>query len=87
MAIGPSTVWNFTVWTYPGPALALIWAVAALALVGRRAARPPMPLRLAAGAAALLIAIAGTLLVVLPAVRPADVPIASALVRAGKGAR
>ncbi len=83
LVIGPSTVWNFTVWTFPGPALALIWAVAALALVGRRAARraarPSTPLALAAGAAALVVAIAGTLLVVLPAVRPADVPVASAL--------
>ncbi len=81
LVIGPSTVWNFTVWTFPGPALALIWAVAALALVGRRAARraarPSTPLALAAGAAALVVAIAGTLLVVLPAVRPADVPAAA----------
>ena len=78
LAVGPSTVWNFTVWTFPGPALVLIWAVAALAVVGRRAARPPIPVALAAGAAALVVAIAGTLLVVLPAVRPADVPPAAA---------
>jgi len=79
LVIGPSTVWNFTVWTYPGPALALIWAVGALAIVGRRAARPSTPLALATAAAALAVAIAGTLLVVLPAVRPAAVPVASAL--------
>lgn len=79
LVIGPSTVWNFTVWTYPGPALVFIWAVAALAVVGRRAARPAIPVALAAGAAALVVAIAGTLLVVLPAVRPADVPVVSAL--------
>ena len=79
LVIGPSTVWNFTVWTYPGPALALIWAVGVLAMVGRRAARPPIPLALATAAAALVVAIAGTLLVVLPAVRPAAVPVASAL--------
>ena len=36
--IGPSTVWNFTIWAYPGPALALFWAVGALAVVGRGAA-------------------------------------------------
>ncbi len=79
LIIGPLTVWNFTIWTYPGPALALIWAVGALSLVGRRAARPSTPLALAAGAAALLVVIAGTLLIVLPSVRPADVPVASAL--------
>ncbi len=78
LVIGPSTVWNFTIWTYPGPALALIWAVAVVALVGRRAARPAGRLAAATAAAALVIALAGTLLVVLPAVRPADVPAASA---------
>lgn len=78
LVIGPSTVWNFTIWAYPGPALVLIWAVAALAVLGRRAARPSTPVALAAGAAALVIAIAGTMLVVLPAVRLADAPGAAA---------
>jgi len=78
LVIGPSTVWNFTIWTYPGPALALIWAVGALSLVGRRAGRPAARVALAVGIAALVVAIVGTLLVVLPAVRPADPPAAAA---------
>ena len=82
LVIGPSTVWNFTVWTFPGPALALIWLVAALALAARRAAgraaRPSTTLALGAGAGALIVALAGTLLVVLPSVRPADVSAAAA---------
>lgn len=78
LVIGPSTVWNFTIWAYPGPALALIWAAAVLGLVGRRTARPSAGVALAVGVAALVVAIAGTLLVVFPAVRPADAPAAAA---------
>ncbi len=77
LVVGPSTVWNFTIWAYPGPALALIWAVGALALVGRRTARPSGLLAAVTAAAALAIALAGTLLVVVPAVRPADAPVAA----------
>ena len=78
LVIGPSTVWNFTIWTYPGPALALIWAVAVVALVGPRTARPSGLLAAVTAAAALVIAIAGTLFVVLPAVQPVDAPAAAA---------
>lgn len=74
LVIGPSTVWNFTVWTFPGPALALIWAVGALSLVGRRASRSSTRAALTAGAMALTVALVGTVFVVLPGVQPADPP-------------
>ena len=78
LVVGPSTVWNFTIWAYPGPALALFWGVAVLAMIGRRAARPSGSVALATAAAALAIALAGTLLVVVPAVRSTDASDASA---------
>ena len=72
LVVGPSTVWNFTIWAYPGPALALFWVVAVLAMIARRAARPSASLARAIAVAALVIALAGTLLVVVPAVRSTD---------------
>jgi nitrous oxidase accessory protein len=70
--VGPSTVWNFTVWNFPGMALILIWVVALAATVARRAPQVDRRTGLLAGAAALLIAGAGTIAVVLPAVAPDD---------------
>ncbi len=72
LVVGPSTVWNFTVWTYPGPALGLFWVAAVLALVARRATLPPTRVRLAVSAAILVVAALGTVLLVIPAVRPPD---------------
>lgn len=76
LVIGPSTIWNFTIWTYPGPALALVWASVVLAAVARRAARPSLRAGLAAAGVAAVLAIAGTAFVVVPSVRPADGPTA-----------
>jgi nitrous oxidase accessory protein len=64
--VGPSSVWNFTVWNVPGNALWLIWSVAIIATVlrwGRPASRRTS---MVAGVAALLIAAVGTLWVVMP---------------------
>jgi len=73
LVVGPSTVWNFTIWTYPGPALGLLWVAGALALVARRAATmPPIRVRVAVGGMVLAVATLGTLLFVIPAVRPPD---------------
>lgn len=61
LAIGPSTVWNFTIWTYPGPALAILVAVALAAGLARRAPLPPTRIRVAVAAAtltALVVAVA-----------------------------
>lgn len=70
--VGPSTVWNFTVWTYPGPALGLFWVVAVIALVARRASMPAIRVRLVVTTAILVVAALGTILLVIPAVRPPD---------------
>jgi nitrous oxidase accessory protein len=70
--VGPSTVWNFTVWNLPGNALWLMWGVAIIATVlrwGRPASRRTT---IVAGVAALLIAAAGTLWVVMPSVGSYD---------------
>lgn len=71
LVVGPSTVWNFTVWTYPGPALVLIWIVAVLAFAVRRLApADPRPDRVSLGAAGVgaAVALIGTLVWVIPAV-------------------
>lgn len=70
LVVGPSTVWNFTVWTYPGVGLVLFWVVGLVALVARRGARPPVPTRIGLAVAGLIIAIAGTIALVIPAVTP-----------------
>ncbi len=70
--VGPSTVWNFTVWTYPGPALGLFWVVAVLALIARRATLPAIRARLIVSTTVLVVAALGTVLIVVPAVRPPE---------------
>lgn len=74
LVVGPSSVWNFTIWTYPGPALAAIWLMGGLAWLGRRAERPSMTAAGLAGVGALALAVAGTLAVVVPAVRSTGAP-------------
>ncbi len=64
--VGPSQVWNFTVWTYPGLALILVWLVALLATVIRRCAGPPAIPRLAVLTVAVALAVVGTVLLVVP---------------------
>ncbi len=85
LVVGPSTVWNFTVWAYPGPALVVMWLVALLAFGVRRFAVPGPPSRLALGAAAagLLIAVVGSVAVVVPAVRGPEPETGGASVPAG----
>ncbi|MBF8289590.1 MAG: Copper-binding protein, nitrous oxidase accessory protein [Chloroflexi bacterium] len=70
LVVGPSTVWNFTIWTYPGPALGLLWVAGVIALAARRATMPPIPFRAAVSIMVLVLATLGTLLFVIPAVRP-----------------
>ena len=75
LVIGPSTVWNFTVWTYPGPALVVMALVTMLAFVVRRLAPPdarPDRLSLAAAGAGAAIALIGTLVWVIPAAGSSD---------------
>lgn len=70
LVVGPSTIWNFTVWTYPGLGLVLIWVVGLVAILARRSTPPPVPVRLGLAVAGLIIAIAGTIALVIPAVTP-----------------
>jgi nitrous oxidase accessory protein len=65
-AVGPSEVWNFTILTYPGPALVIIWVVALLATLARRARRPEPRVRIGAAVIALLIAGVGTVVLAMP---------------------
>ncbi|HET7727963.1 MAG TPA: NosD domain-containing protein [Candidatus Limnocylindrales bacterium] len=69
LAIGPSTVWNFTIWTYPGPALAILLGVAFTALLARRVPPPSPAVRLGV-AAATLAALAVAIAVLVPRVTP-----------------
>jgi len=63
--VGPSEVWNFTILTFPGPALVIIWVVALLATLARRAQQPEPRLRWRAAVIALVIAGVGTALLAL----------------------
>lgn len=66
MVLGPSQIWNFTVWTYPGPALIVIWLVALGATLARRYTAPAPERRVLVLAGSLAIAVVGTFLVVVP---------------------
>ncbi len=83
VVVGPSSVWNFTIWTYPGPALLIIWLVVALALIARRAAPVGRRLAIFTVAAVAVITVVGTLLVVMPSVRTEPVAGAQATHPAG----
>ena len=73
MVLGPSQVWNFTVWTVPGPALILIWLVALAATLARRYTAPAPERRVLVLAGSLAVAIAGAFLVIGPiAMAPAS---------------
>lgn len=69
LVIGPNSVWNFTVWTYPGPALGVIVLVAILATWARRAPTGERLVDAGAAVAGLALLVAGTVAVVVPAVR------------------
>lgn len=68
LVVGPSTVWNFTIWTYPGPALALIWLTVLAALAARRLPASPVRQAWGVGIAGVLIAVVGTIGLVMPSV-------------------
>jgi nitrous oxidase accessory protein len=63
LVVGPTQVWNFSILTYPGLALILIWVVALLATLARRAQAPEPRVRWVTAVAAMLIALAGAALV------------------------
>jgi nitrous oxidase accessory protein len=66
--VGPSEVWNFTILTFPGPALIIIWVVAFLATLAHRARQPKRRVRLGSAAIALVIAGLSTVFLAVPAV-------------------
>lgn len=70
LVVGPTKVWNFTIWTFPGPALVLILAAALVATLARRAPQPAVPFRVVAAVAAVGILMALTFAVAVPALRP-----------------
>jgi nitrous oxidase accessory protein len=41
LAVGPTKIWNFSVWSYPGPGLVAIMAAALVATLVRKAPMPP----------------------------------------------
>jgi nitrous oxidase accessory protein len=67
LVVGPTQVWNFTVLTYPGPALVLMWLVALLATLARRGSPPTARARWLTASGSLAIVLVGTLLLVVPA--------------------
>lgn len=79
LVIGPNTVWNFTVWTYPGPALALIIAAAMVATVSRRSRRARPLAQSSASLAGLAIVVLGMALLTSPVESPAPTAPASSV--------
>lgn len=67
LVLGPTQVWNFSVLSYPGPALLLMLLVALVATLARRARPPSQRLRLVSAGAGLALAGLGSALLVLPA--------------------
>lgn len=65
--IGPTKIWNFDVWSYPGPALGTIIAAALAATIIRRAAYPSPRVGVGTLVVVLAIQIAATVLWVAPA--------------------
>lgn len=77
LVVGPTRVWNFTVLTYPGMALLLIWLVALAATLARRGEPPSITGRRVTLVLSLAIAISGTLLLVVPSMGDSQVAAAS----------
>lgn len=65
--VGPTKIWNFDVWSYPGPALAILILAALTATLIRRAPYPPQRIRGGVLVALLVVQISATLLWVAPA--------------------
>lgn len=64
LVVGTNQVWNFSVLTYPGPALLAILGVALAATLARRAQPPEPRLRWLAAAISLVTAVVGTAVLV-----------------------
>lgn len=71
-ALGPTEVWNFDIWAFPGPALVLLLLVALLAAFARRLPLPSRTVQLATTVAALAGVALLVVLVAVPSLRPAD---------------
>jgi nitrous oxidase accessory protein len=80
--VGPSEVWNFTILTYPGPALIIIWIVALFATLARRARQPEPRVRWVSAVSGLVLATVGTTVLLMPssveAAGPLDVSVPAA---------
>jgi nitrous oxidase accessory protein len=63
LVVGPTQVWNFSILTYPGLALILMWVVALIATLARRARAPEPRVRWITAAVAMVMALAGAALV------------------------
>ncbi len=72
LVIGPTRVWNFEIWAFPGPALGLILLVALLATLARRMAQPSRIVQLASTVVALGVVAALVVFVSLPSLKPTD---------------
>lgn len=67
--IGPTDVWNFDIWAFPGPALGLLLLVAIVATLGRRMPLPTRTVQLAATVVSLALVALLVVLVAVPALR------------------
>jgi nitrous oxidase accessory protein len=64
LVVGPTQVWNFSIITYPGLALILMWVVALIATLARLARAPQPRVRWITATVAMVLALAGTVLVI-----------------------
>lgn len=72
LVMGPTEVWNFDIWAFPGPALVLLLVVALLATLARKLPLPSRTVQLATTVAALAGVALLVVLVAVPSLRPAD---------------
>jgi nitrous oxidase accessory protein len=74
LAIGPTEVWNFTVWAFPGPGLVLLVVVALLATIARRRPLPTVRARLVSAVAAFGLVAAVATFATFTRLLPAQLP-------------
>jgi nitrous oxidase accessory protein len=72
LAIGPTEVWNFTVWAFPGPGLIILVLVALLATLARRRSLPSVRVRLASAVAAFALVMLVAIIVGVTRLLPAQ---------------
>lgn len=72
LAIGPTKIWNFSVWSYPGPGLAAILAAALIATLVRKAPMPVPRRRVGLAAGLLALHLLLTITWVVPSVSSGD---------------